>query len=118
MLGFFIGKQSMFNEDKARSQKAQLLYARRDIVPQDGQSIPTLSLASSQGIKFDSPQPVNGSAAPGATILAGASPQAAQAMLPALAPAGMSREQIAALCGGQGLIDPRLRSLCFYSQGS
>jgi hypothetical protein len=55
MIGFFIGKSSMFNEDKNRELKASLLYVKRDIVPQSGQgqALPTLSFANTQGISFD-----------------------------------------------------------------
>lgn len=104
LVGFFVGKQSMFNEDKVRAQKSKVLYARRDIVPQAGQGpvVPTLSFANAQGIRFDAP--------PSAEVVAGISPQ-----LPV--PVGYSREQVAAMCGGGERIDPRLRSLCFYFQG-
>ncbi len=57
MIGFFIGKSSMFNEDKNRELKASQLYVKRDIVPQSGQgqALPTLSFANTQGISFDTP---------------------------------------------------------------
>jgi hypothetical protein len=97
LVGFFVGKQSMFNEDKTRNQQAKVLYAKRDIVPQAGQPAATLSFVSAQGITFDT----------------------APAVSAPTTPPGFSRTQIAAMCGGgQALADPRLRSLCFYSQGS
>jgi hypothetical protein len=97
LVGFFVGKRSMFNEDKTRNQQEKMLYAKRDIVPQAGQPAATLSFANAQGITFDT----------------------APAVGAPTTPAGFSRTQIAAICGGgQALSDPRLRSLCFYSQGS
>lgn len=106
LVGFFVGKQSMFNEDKVKAQRESLLYARRDIVPPgSAESVPTLSFASAQGVTFDTPSVA--SASPGLA----ASPQA----MPK--PASFSREQIAAMCVGGVLGDPRMRALCFYSQG-
>jgi len=115
LVGFFIGKQTMFNEDKARDLQAQSVLARRDIVPQDGkaQGIPTLSFANSQGVTFDTP-PAASTAA-----VAGSSPLAPQIPIPMAAPTHFSREQIATMCGsGRALVDPRLQSMCFYFQGS
>ena len=128
LVGFFVGKQTMFNEDKARSLQAQSLLARRDIVPKDGkgQGIPTLSFANAQGIKFDTPPAANPAATN--TVVAARSapeatseiaPQAPQVPIPMAAPTSFSREKIATMCGGgRALIDPRLQSLCFYFQGS
>jgi len=113
LVGFLIGKQTMFDEDKTRGLQAQNLLARRSIVPQDGKggSIPTLSFASAQGVTFDTP------AAP--ETVSGLSPQPLQVAIPMAAPSSFSREQIATMCGsGRALIDPRLRSLCFYFQGN
>lgn len=102
LVGFFIGKQSMFNEDKTRDIKAGLLYAKRDIVPQNGQATPTLSLANAQRITFDAPDAGMGS----------------QVSMPSRAMNGLSREQIVAMCAGGPNVDPRFRALCFYSSGS
>lgn len=102
LVGFLVGKQSMFNEDKVKAQRESLLYARRDIVPPGGaESVPILSFASAQGVTFDTP--------PAGSGLAGS--QAAPKL------ASFSREQIAAMCVGGVLADPRMRALCFYSQG-
>jgi len=111
LVGFLIGKQTMFDEDKTRGLQAQSLLARRNIVPQDGKGpgIPTLSFASAQGITFDTP----------AATVSEPSPQTLQVAIPMAAPSSFSREQIATMCGsGRALIDPRLRSLCFYFQGN
>ncbi len=102
LFGFFVGKQSMFNEDKARETKSGLLYARRDIVPQNGQAVPTLSFASAQRITFD---------APGANL-------ENQVPMPGQVISGLSREKIVAMCAEGPNVDPRFRALCFYSSGS
>jgi len=115
VIGFLIGKNSMYNEDKARAQRANALYAQRDIVPRDlqGKDAPTLSLSEAQGVTFDvaTPAPQR----PGEVMAA--MPQASNTVVPMAAVAGYSREEIARKCGGQDLMDPRLRSLCFYFQG-
>jgi len=103
LVGFFIGKQSMFNEEKTRDLKAGLLYARRDIVPQNGLPAPTLSLTNAQRITFDAPD-------------TGGIEN--QVLIPTPVFGGLSREQIAAMCAGGQNVDPRFRSLCFYSSGS
>ncbi|MDP2787758.1 MAG: hypothetical protein Q8O79_06755 [Pseudomonadota bacterium] len=102
VVGFFVGKNSMFNEDKARAEKASLLYVKRDIVPQNGQATPTLSFANAQGITFDTPSTV----------------KASQVSMPVPVLPRFSSEQIAAACGGKTILVPHLRGLCFYSQGS
>jgi hypothetical protein len=102
LVGFFIGKQSMFNEEKTSDLKAGLLYARRDIVPQNGLPAPTLSLTNVQRINFDVPDAGMGN----------------QVSMPIPAFGGLSREQLAVMCGGGPNVDPRFRSLCFYSSGS
>lgn len=102
LFGFFVGKQSMFNEEKARETKSGLLYARRDIVPQNGQAAPTLSFASAQRITFD---------APGAGV-------ENQVSMPGQVISGLSREKIVAMCAEGPNVDPRFRALCFYSSGS
>jgi hypothetical protein len=117
LVGFFIGKQTMFNEDKTRGLEAQSVLAKRDIVPQGGkaQGIPTLSFANSQGITFDTPPAAVAETAPPAT---------APALVPQRLPIPMavptiSREKIATMCGCcQAHLEPRLRSLCFYFQGN
>jgi hypothetical protein len=110
VVGFFIGKKSMFNEEKSREMKASLLYAKRDIVPQYGQgsSAPTLSFTGSQGITFDSLSPVNASQVAVSGTASSTAPS-----LP-----NFSSAQIAAACGGKAFLAPKFRSLCFYSQGS
>ena len=109
LVGFLVGKQSMFNEDKAKAARASALYVRRDIVPQEGlgPTVPTISFASAQGITFENPQ------------LSVSSPAGYEMdQTPPVAKV-FSREQIAAMCsGGSAAIDPRFRALCFYSQGS
>jgi hypothetical protein len=105
VIGFFVGKNSMYDEDKARAQQANALYAKRDIVPNDAQGVPTLSFANAQGITFD-------------TTPSSASSRPSQMSTPLAGPSGISREQILQKCSGQGISDPRLRSLCFYYQGS
>jgi hypothetical protein len=102
LVGFFIGKQSMFNEDKTRDLKAGLLYTKRDIVPQNGQATPTLSLANTQRITFDAPDTGGGT----------------QVLMSSPAINGLSRAQIVAMCAGGANVDPRFRALCFYSSGS
>ncbi|OYY95327.1 MAG: hypothetical protein B7Y41_02145 [Hydrogenophilales bacterium 28-61-23] len=111
LVGFIVGKQTMYNEDKTRGQKASLMYAKRDIVPQAGEAAPTLSFASSQGIVFDA-QPAANVLTTTATATTAATPEAP------LAPAGLSRVQIAAMCTGQASMKPRLQALCYYFQGS
>jgi len=122
LLGFLVGKQTMFNEDKVRSQQAKSLVARRSIAPPDGkgQGIPTLSFATSRGIKFDAPPPVNPArTVPPPSGMVSEPPPLPLAMIPMAAPDSFSREQITTMCGsGRALIDPRLRSLCFYYHGS
>jgi hypothetical protein len=107
LVGFLVGKQSMFNEDKAQAERASVLYARRDIVPQPSRTdtVPTISFASSQGVDFN--------------LTEAAKPSQGMEYLPLAAPAvaGFTREQIVAMCGGQSLLDTRLKALCFYSQG-
>ena len=99
LVGFFVGKKTMFNEEKAKAQQAKILYARRDIVPEGGMGgVQTLSLSSAQGVIFDS-----------ATVAAVGDGKTSS---------GMSPEMIATKGGGNAKVDPRMRALCFYSQGS
>jgi len=107
LVGFMVGKQSMFNEDKAQKERATMLYARRDIVPQGSDTLQTLSFTDSRGVTFDTPTTDIHAASLGST--GGQS----QSMAPTF-----SREQIAAMCGGSTVIDSRFKALCFYSQGS
>jgi hypothetical protein len=111
VIGFFVGKNSMYNEDKARAAQATAKYAKREIVPLDAQvqGAPTLSFADPKGIAFAATPSGNAAAAP---LQAMTSPKSVPDTM------AMSRDQIAKQCGGKGLGDPRLRSLCFYYQGS
>ncbi len=127
MIGFFIGKSSMFNEDKNRELKASLLYVKRDIVPQSGQgqALPTLSFANTQGISFDTPAAVKVSevsTTPSASLPVINAPAAAKVSEVSTSPSPslpvFSREQIKAACVGKTVADPRFRALCFYSLGS
>ena len=102
LVGFFIGKQSMFNEEKTKAVTSGLLYARRDIVPQNGLATPTLSLTNTQRITFDAPD----------------TGMANQVSMPTPAYGGLSREQLATMCAGGPNVDPRFRGLCFYASGS
>jgi hypothetical protein len=109
LIGFFIGKESLFNEDKARAQRQQVMAARRNIIPQydGGQAAPTLSFSNPKAITFSAAPP--------------ASSAATLPMAPGMMPTrgGLSREQIAAICGGgKRSADPRLGALCFYSEGA
>ncbi len=91
LIGFFIGKQSMFNEDKVRAKQQQAMAARRDIVPSDDSDMDVIATAGGQD---------------DVGVSAPVTP------LPAL-----TREQVASICaGGVRGADPRLRGLCFYSQ--
>ena len=103
LVGFFIGKQSMFNEEKTKAVTSGLLYARRDIVPQNGLATPTLSLTNAQRITFDAPD---------------AGGMENQVSKPTPAFGGLSREQLAAMCAGGQNVDTRFRGLCFYASGS
>jgi len=106
LVGFFIGKQSMFNEDKNRNLKAGLLYAKRDIVMQNGQASPTLSLVNAQRITFDAPN------------VGKEDPVSMPSPIMSVVKSGLSPEQIVAMCAGGPNVDPRFRALCFYSSGS
>lgn len=128
LIGFFVGKESMFNEDKARAQRQQAMAARRDIIPQydGGQAAPSLSFTHPQAITFSAAAPARPAAA--VTSLALLPPLAAPAgsvsalpMAAGMTPAamGLSREQIAAICGGgRRPTDSRLGALCFYSESA
>jgi hypothetical protein len=105
LVGFFVGKQSMFNEDKAKAERASVLYVRRDIVPQSGETVPTISFANAQGVDYKAADSTK------TGLSTNISPMSSPVM------AGFSREQIAAMCGGQSQLDPRFKVLCFYSQG-
>jgi len=117
LIGFFIGKESMFNEDKARAQRQQAMAARREIIPQyeGGGAAPSLSFTHPQAITFSAAAP-----AQSITLLPPlAGPAGSLTGLPMAAgitPAsgGLTREQIAAICGGRRPADPRLGALCFY----
>ena len=100
LVGFIVGKQSMHSEDKSRGQRSSVMYARRDIVPQSNGGTATLSLSNATGLTFDQ-QP---------TLLNAVSTN------PPIS-TGYSRDQISVMCSGQSRLEPRLRSLCFYSQG-
>ncbi len=105
VIGFFIGKNSMYDEDKTKAQQANALYARRDIAPQG--DVSTLSLSNARGIDFDAATPAAGTPA---------TPQFHGQGAPEIS--GFLREQLVEKCGGEGSNDPRMRSLCFYLQGS
>ena len=110
VVGFFIGKKSMFNEEKSREMKARLLYAKRDIVPQNGlgSSMATLSFTGSQGITFDTLSPVNADLVAIGGIASSTAPS-----LP-----NFSSEQMAKACSGKSVLSPKFRSMCFYLQGA
>lgn len=110
LIGFIVGKSSMFKEEGVQAQQAQ---AQRAIVPGSQQALPTLSLADPRGISFAGLAPA--SIAP--VSLAQRLNPAALAVPAATSPTLLSREQIAAMCSGQAMMDARLRSLCFYKQG-
>ena len=109
VIGFFVGKKSMFDEDKVRAAQDRAVYAKRDIIPTagTGQDIPSLSFSNPLGITFDKP----------ATAVAEKSPPQPLVAEPASVASGISRAQIAEQCAGKGRQDPRLRGLCFYYQG-
>jgi hypothetical protein len=67
--------------------------------------VPTISFSSSQGVDFNITE----------TMKSGQGTENSPLAAPAVA--GFTREQIAAMCGGQSQLDPRLKALCFYSQG-
>ncbi len=100
VIGFFIGKNSMYDEDKARAQQANALYARRDIVPHDTVPTPVPSDVHSIDVVAAAPAP--------AQVHVQGAPEIS----------GFLREQLVEKCGAEGINDPRLRSLCFYLQGS
>ena len=108
LIGFFVGKRSMFKEEEVQAQQARANQAQRAIVPGSNQAMPTLSMTDTRGISFAGIAP--------ATSAQRINPAALAA--PSLSgPTLLSREQIAAMCSGQAVMDARLRSLCFYKQG-
>lgn len=121
LVGFFIGKQSMFDEDKARAQQRLVTASRRDIIPLDGtgQAVPTLSFANPKAITFSEVAPTR-PAASTAFLPTRAAPAGSVAVLPVTpAPHRLLREQVAEICGGDMRpADPRLGALCFYSEAA
>lgn len=89
LIGFMIGKQAMFDEDKVRAQRQQAEHARRDIIPASGQPVATLS--------FSQPQTITFQASGGTSALT-------------------TPVDVASLCSGNARTDPRLRNACFYYQ--
>ena len=119
VVGFFVGKTSMFDEDKARAQRQQVQQARRDIVPptQLAAGVPMLSLSNPAPLTLAAEE----APPPGAPLMLPAAPSASPSAPPVMASApaaSLSREQVVALCSGGGVraLDPRLRTLCFYGQ--
>lgn len=131
VIGFLVGKQTMYEEMQRPGAAFALAPAQRPIVPPAGTSA-TLSFNDPRGVEFGGGQaaqavPVPATAnAPVARVTSSAERVVAQvqsglpAPLPSPAPTvtmAMGREQIAAVCAGDAAsaFDPRLRNLCYYA---
>ena len=121
ILGFFVGKQSMF-ESPEKQRLSQASYAQRSIIPKTEEKAEETVLASapeeiSPTLETGKSDEILGELATIKEMLkdmaeAKAEEDAQQTQTPA--------EQIASLCYGNhdNLSDPRLMSICYYHQSS
>lgn len=131
VVGFFIGKQTMF-EERPETALPQFVNPQREIIAPPQGTIATLSFDNPAGITFPTPGattepvPVAVPVAPAVAVLerqqSVAIPAVARSPVTLSQPQQayaiaqpMSREQLASLCGvGGGRADPRLKGVCFY----
>ena len=120
IIGFMVGKQTMFEDGPASADVPSVVDVRRAIVPDQGSAVATLSFDDPAGISFAPPVATATATAPHQPTIATVVAPAALAPQPLGPPAlpGMTREQLAGMCasGGAARSDPRLRGVCFYFQ--